>query len=70
MGSENKRYNKTRFLDNFKEQFPVVTKCSLHVFNDKHKFHCTICNLNNSLARGGSNDITGNAEKSGHTKRA
>ena len=61
---------KTSFSDNFKEQHPFVTKCSSHVSDHKHKFRCTICNVNISLAHGGSKDITRHAETLGHKKRA
>ena len=69
MASKNKNY-KTSFSDNFKEQFPFVTKCSSHVSDHQHKFHCTICNVKISPAHGGSDDITRHAETPGHIKQS
>ena len=69
MASKYKKY-KTSFSDNFKEQHPFVTKCSSYVFDYQHKFHCTIYNVNISLAHGGFRDITRHAETPGHKKRA
>lgn len=61
MTSKNKKY-KTSFLNNFEEDFPFVTKFTSHVSANQHKFHCTTCNVNISLARDRSNDITRHAE--------
>ena len=36
----------------------------------QHKFHCTICNSNTSLAHEGSNDILKHAETPGYKKQA
>ena len=69
MASKSKKY-KTSYSDNFKERFSFVTKCPSHIHDYEHKFHCTVCNSNISLAHGGSNDISRHAETPGHKKQA
>ena len=69
MASKSKKY-KTSYSESLKEHFPFITKCSSHITDHQHKFHCTICKSNISLAHGGSNDILKHAEIPGHQKQA
>ena len=69
MASKNKKY-KTSFSDSFTETFSFITKCPSHIPNYQHKFHCTVCNANISLAHGGSNDIKKHQDTPGHKKLA
>jgi len=57
MASGKSKKYKTSYSDDMQKQFPFVRKCSSNVARYQHKFHCTICNDNFSLAAGGSNDI-------------
>ena len=52
MASKSKKY-KTSYSESLKERFPFITKCSSHIADHLHKFHCTIQNSNISLAHGG-----------------
>ena len=71
MASKSKKY-KTSYSERLKEHFPFITKCSsLALITDhRHKFHCTICKSNISLAHGGSNDILKHGETPGRKKQA
>ena len=69
MASKSKKY-KTSYSESLKQCFPFITKCSSHIADYQHKFHCTICNSNISLVHGGSSDILKHAETPGHKKQA
>ena len=68
MAAKSKKY-KTSYSDEMKSAFPFVTKCSSSVSHYQLKYHCTICNLNLSLASGGSNDIQRHSETPGHKEK-
>ena len=68
MASKNKKY-KTSYSESLKERFPFITKCSSHIADHQHKFHCIICNSNISLAHGGSNEILKHVETPGHKNK-
>ena len=65
---KSKKY-KTSYSDEMKSAFPFVTKCSSSVSHYQLKYHCTICNLNLSLASGCSNDIQRHSETPGHKEK-
>ena len=69
MASKNKKY-KTSFSDSFTETFSFITKCPSHIPKYQHKFHCTVCNANISLAHSGSNDIKKHQDTPGPKKLA
>ena len=69
MASKQKKY-KTSYSDDLKERFPFIRKCSTHIPDYQHKYHCTICNVSLSLAYGGANDIARHAECPSHEKLA
>ena len=69
MASKSKKY-KTSYSESLKECFRFITRCSSCIADHQHKFHCTICNSNISLAQGGSNYILKHAETPGHKTQA
>ena len=69
MAPKSKKY-KTSYSDEMKSAFPFITKCSSSVPDYQHEYHCTICNLNLSLASSGSNDILRHSETPGHKEKA
>ena len=46
-----------KFTTDLKKTFSFVRECPSSVKDSVHKFHCTICNVNMSLAHGGKSDI-------------
>ena len=48
---------RSKYSDELKEQFSLVSKCSSSVSDHQHKFHCKDCYLNLSCASDGANDV-------------
>ena len=69
MASKAKKYN-TSYSDLLKHKFMFIKVWSSSVPGYLHKFHCTVCNGNLSLAGGGGNNFQKHSETPGHKKLA
>ena len=53
---------RTKYSDELRKQFSLVSKCSSSTSDHQHKFHCNVCNLDLSCAFGGANDVKKHAD--------
>ena len=59
-----------KFITDLKKTFSFVRECPSSVKYSVHKFHCTICNVNMSLAHGGKSDIKQHESSKKHKENA
>ena len=57
---------RTKYSDELKKQFSIVSKCSSSISDHQYKFHCNVCKLDLSCTSDDANDVKKYADTPNH----